>query len=153
MVRLKGLLAKEFEIKDLGTLKYFLGMKIARSKAGISVSQRKYVLDLLKETGILGCKPTETPMDSTTKLGLKEDGVPVDRGRYQRLVGKLIYLSHTRPDIGFCVSLVSQFMNYPTENHMKVVYRILKYLKKAPGKGLYFKKNPDRKIEVFTDAD
>ncbi|KAE8668064.1 putative ion channel POLLUX-like 2-like isoform X2 [Hibiscus syriacus] len=149
----KGLLAKEFEIKDLGQLKYFLGMEIARSRKGICVSQRKYVLDLLKETGMLGCKPADTPMDSTTKLGTKENCAPVDKGRYQRLVGKLIYLSHTRPDIGFSVSMVSQFMNNPNEEHMEAVYRILRYLKLTPGKGLFFEKNQRRDIEVFSDAD
>nr|CAN62019.1 hypothetical protein VITISV_019561 [Vitis vinifera] len=102
---LKKLLTKEFEIKDLGNLKYFLGMEIARSKKGIAVSQRKYVLDLLNETGMLGCKPAETPMDTTVKLEESDGSAPVDKGRYQRLVGKLIYLSHTRPDIGFSVSV------------------------------------------------
>ncbi|RVW52456.1 Retrovirus-related Pol polyprotein from transposon RE1 [Vitis vinifera] len=135
---LKKLLTKEFEIKDLGNLKYFLGMEIARSKKGIAVSQRKYVLDLLNETGMLGCKPAETPMDTTVKLEESDGSAPVDKGRYQRLVGKLIYLSHTRPDIGFFVSVVSQFMNNPTEKHMTAVIRILRYLKMTPGKGLLF---------------
>ena len=85
LVRLKKLLAKEFEIKDLRYLKYFLGMEVARSRKGIYVSQRKYVLDLLKETGMLGCKPADTPMDSTKKIGAENDSIPVDRGRYQRL--------------------------------------------------------------------
>lgn len=150
---IKSLLAAEFEIKDLGNLKYFLGMEIARSRKGISVSQRKYVLDLLKETGMLGCKPVDTPMDPTIKLGAKENCAPVDKGRYQRLVGKLIYLSHTRPDIGFAVSMVSQFMNNPNEEHMEAVYRILRYLKLTPGRGLFFEKNQRRDIEVFSDAD
>lgn len=153
LIKLKTLLAKEFETKDLGSLKYFLGMEVARSRKGISVSQRKYVLDLLKETGMLGCKPAETPMDSSTKLGANKDSVPVDKGRYQRLVGKLIYLSHTRPDIGFSVSVVSQFMNDPTEEHMEAVNRILRYLKMTPGKGLYFRKNTRKDIEVFVDVD
>ena len=65
-------------------------MEVARSKKGIVVSQRKYILDLLKETGMLGCKPADTPMESTYKIGLKEDSPPVDTGRYQQLVGKLI---------------------------------------------------------------
>ncbi|KAL5850211.1 hypothetical protein ACOSQ4_008224 [Xanthoceras sorbifolium] len=82
-----------------------------------------------------------------------EGSAPVDKGKYQRLVGKLIYLSHTRPDIGFPVSSVSQFMNKPTEEHMEAVFRILRYLKLTPGKGLFFKKNVSRKVEVFTDAD
>jgi len=85
LVRLKKLLAKEFEIKDLRYLKYFLGMEVARSRKGIYVSQRKYVLDLLKETGMLGCKPADTPMDSTKKIRAENDSIPVDRGRYQRL--------------------------------------------------------------------
>ena len=115
--KLKGFLAKEFEVKDLGNLRYFLGMEVARSKKGISVSQRKYVLDLLEETGMSDCKPAETPKDYTTKLGSIQDSPPVDKGRYQRLVGKLIYLYHTRQDISFSVSTVSQFMNDPKEEH------------------------------------
>ncbi|RVW58950.1 Retrovirus-related Pol polyprotein from transposon RE1 [Vitis vinifera] len=141
------------EIKDLGNLKYFLGMEIARSRKRISVSQRKYVLDLLKETGMLGCKPTNTPIDPTTKLGAKENCALVDKGRYQRLVGKLIYLSHTRPYIDFSVSMDSQFMNNLNEEHMEAVYRILRYLKLTLGKGLFFEKNQRRDIEVFSDAD
>ncbi|RVW96936.1 Retrovirus-related Pol polyprotein from transposon RE2 [Vitis vinifera] len=101
---LKKYLSEEFEVKDLGNLKYFLGLEVARSRKGIIVSQRKYILDLLKETGMLGCKPIDTPMDSQKKLGIEKESTPVDRGRYQRLVGCLIYLSHTRPDIGFAVS-------------------------------------------------
>lgn len=150
---LKKLLTKEFEIKDLGNLKYFLGMEIARSKKGIAVSQRKYVLDLLNETGMLGCKPAETPMDTTVKLEESDGSAPVDKGRYQRLVGKLIYLSHTRPDIGFSISVVSQFMNNPTEKHMTAVIRILRYLKMTPGKGLFFQRTTNKEIEIFSDAD
>ncbi|RVW63213.1 Copia protein [Vitis vinifera] len=104
---LKKYLSEEFEVKDLGNLKYFLGMEVARSRKGIVVSQRKYILDLLKEIGMLGCKPIDTPMDSQKKLGIEKESTPVDRGRYQRLVGRLIYLSHTRPDIGFAGNLVT----------------------------------------------
>lgn len=153
LTKLKKFLAHEFEIKDLGDLKFFLGMEVARSKMGIAVTQRKYTLDLLKETGMLGCKPVDTPMDPYKKIGMEKDSLPVDKGRYQRLVGRLIYLSHTRPDISFPVSMVSQFMNYPTEEHMGAVNRILRYLKMTPGKGLLFKKDDSQKVEVFTDAD
>ena len=122
MSRLKQCLAKEFEIKDLGQLRYFLGMEIARSKEGIVVSQRKYTLDLLKETGMSGCKPADTPIEANVKLGEVKGGVHVNAGRYQRLVGKLIYLSHTRPDIAFAVSMVSQFMHSPCEEHFEAVF-------------------------------
>ena len=70
MMSLKKTLAKEFEIKNLGNLRYFLGMEVARSREGISVSQIKYVLDLLTDCGMLGCKPADTPMDTTHKLGM-----------------------------------------------------------------------------------
>lgn len=102
---------------------------MARSKEGIIISQRKYILDLLNETGLLGCKPVDMPMDSTKKMNRSEESIPVAKGRYQRLVGKLIYLSHTRPDIAYSVSVVSQHMNNPTEDHLDAVNRILRYLK------------------------
>ncbi|KZV22697.1 Cysteine-rich RLK (receptor-like protein kinase) 8 [Dorcoceras hygrometricum] len=151
--RLKKCLSSEFEVKDLGPLRYFLGMEVARSKKGIYVSQRKYILDLLKDTGMTGCRPSDTPIDPNLKLGDITQGTPVDVGRYQRLVGKLIYLSHTRPDIAFAVSMVSQFMHSPYEEHLDAVYKILRYLKNTPGKGLLFKRCSVRNIEGFTDAD
>ncbi|XP_062104247.1 uncharacterized mitochondrial protein AtMg00810-like [Humulus lupulus] len=152
MSMIKERLAKEFEVKDLGALRYFLGMEFARSKRGISVSQRKYTLDLLKEPGMLGSKPNKTPIELGDKRRMFE-GSPVDKGRYQQLAGKLIYLSHTRPDIAFMVSLVSQYMHNPCQGHLNVVYRIMRYLKQKPGKCLFFKKTNERKIEVFTNAD
>ena len=126
-------------------------MEVARSQKGISISQRKYVLDLLSETGMLGCKPSDTLIEVGKKTG--DAGDAVDKDRYQRLVGKLIYLSHTRPDIAFAVSVVSQHMHSPREAHLEAVYKILRYLKGSPGKGLLFKKNESREVEVFTDAD
>jgi hypothetical protein len=153
MKALQEYLATKFEMKDLGQLKYFLGIEVARSKRGIFLSQRKYVLDLLTETGMLACKPAETPIEMNHKLGIFPDQTPTDKGRYQRLVGRLIYLSHTRPDLTYVVSVVSQFMHTPSEEHMNVVYRILRYLKNAPGKGLLFSKNDGLNIEGYTDSD
>jgi hypothetical protein len=117
------------------------------------MSQRKYVLDLLTETGMLACKPASTPMDINHKLGVFPNQVPTDMGRYQRLVGRLIYLSHTRPDIAYAVSIVSQFMHAPSEEHLQAVNRILRYLKGTPGKGLLFSKHGVSSIEGYTDAD
>ena len=153
MERLKKCLALKFEIKDLGSLRYFLGMEVARTKKGIMVSQRKYILDLLKEMGMNGCKPAETLIEANHRLGDGDKKVHVDTARYQKLVGKLIYLSHTQPDIAFAVSVVSQFMHSLYEEHLEAVYRILRYLKSTVGKGLFFKKTVQRGIEVYTDAD
>lgn len=149
---LKKYLSSVFEMKDLGSLRYFLGMEVACNSTGIFVSQRKYVLDLLEETGMLGCRPADTLIESSVKLGL-DGGKEVDRGQYQRLVGKLIYLSHTRPDIAFAVSMVSQFMHSPKTLHFEAVTRILRYLKKTPGRGLFFGKNSDTNLKIYKDAD
>lgn len=149
---LKKLLAREFEIKDLGNLRYFLEIKVARSKAGISISHREHVLDLLKETDMFGHKPTKTSMDHLNKQG-KERNTLVDKERYRWLVGKLIYLSHTRPDIGFAMSMMSRFMNNPTQQHLNATYKTLQYLKSRPGEGLYFKISQTREVEAFTDVD
>ncbi|KAL4020683.1 hypothetical protein IC575_019464 [Cucumis melo] len=148
--QLKQRMGDEFEIKDLGNLKYFLRMEVARSKESISVSQRKYTIDLLIETG---CRPADTLIEFNCKLGNSDDQIPVDKEQYQRLVGKLIYLSHTRPDISFVVSVVSQFIQAPYEKHMEAVNRILRYLKNTPGKGLMFRKTNRKTIEAYTDSD
>jgi hypothetical protein len=102
---------------------------------------------------MLACKPIDTPIEQNHRLGEDIDDTPVDNERYQKLVGKLIYLSHTRPDIAFTVSVVSQFMHAPCEKHMEAVYRILRYLKSAPGKGLMLYKNGHLEVEGYTDAD
>ena len=140
-------------MKNLGGLKYFLEIEVARSKNGIFLSQWKYVLDLLMEVGLLKCKPVDTPILQNHRLGEYSNQVPADKVRYQRLVGKLIYLSHTHPDIVYAVSVVSQFMHNPSKDYMGVVIRILRYLKSSPGKGLIFSKNAHLNIEGYIDAD
>uniref|UniRef100_A0A8R7UAT4 Reverse transcriptase Ty1/copia-type domain-containing protein n=1 Tax=Triticum urartu TaxID=4572 RepID=A0A8R7UAT4_TRIUA len=149
---LKHHLAQEFEVKDLGQLRYFLGIEVSRGSKGIFLSQRKYILDLLKETGMLGCRPVATPIKQNHRLS-SDAGTPVDRERYQRLVGRLIYMSHTRPDIAFDVSVVSQYMHDPKSAHMEAVIRILRYLKGCPGRGLLYRRQGDLQVECYTDAD
>ena len=146
-------MSKEFEIKDLWHLRYFLGMEVARSSHGILVFQRKYVLDLLREIEMSGCKLVETPMDPNIKLEARGDGILVDRGKFQRVVGKFIHLTHTHLDISFVVSMVNQFLSNPLKGHMKDVYRILRYLKKDLTKGIMFKKTLNRSLEIYIDAD
>lgn len=152
---LKTYLNDQFQTKDLGKLKYFLGIEVARSARGMCLMQRKYTLNLLKDAGMLGCKPVENPMDPNTKLMKDEDAGPlyIDTGRYRRLVGKLNYLTITRPDIAFPVSVVSQFMATPRVTHMEAVIRILRYLKGTPGVGLVYTPNGHTNVEGYSDAD
>ena len=153
IILLKKNLFTEFEMKDLGLLRYFLGIEVLRSKKGIFINQRKYVLDLLAETGMLDCKPVETPMMQNHSLQQIEGSKLTNQTRYQRLVGKLIYLSHTRPDIAYAAGIVSQFMHKPQTDHWEAVLRIVRYLKGTPGYGILFEKHGHMEILGFTDAD
>ena len=115
-------------------------MEVTRSKKGIVVSHRKYILDLLKKSWMSGCKPTDTPSDPNKKLGDAEKGDSIVATQYKRLICKLIYLSHTSPNIAFSIGFVSQFMHTPHRVHLEPAYRILMYLKSSLGKMLFFKK-------------
>ncbi|GAA0139225.1 hypothetical protein LIER_35051 [Lithospermum erythrorhizon] len=101
---------------------------------------------------MLGCRTNNTPIELGNKDRLFE-GEPMNKTMYQQLVGKLIYLSHTSPDIAFVVSLVSQYMHDPGQGHLDAVHKILRYLKLSLGKELFFKKTKDSTIQVYTDAN
>ncbi|KAK8948413.1 hypothetical protein KSP39_PZI005292 [Platanthera zijinensis] len=114
---------------------------------------RKYILDLLEQFGMSGCRLADIPKEVNHNLG-KNDGDPIeDVIGYQRLVGRLIYLSHTRPDIAYIVGVVSQYMHSLKTRHLDAAHRILRYLKTSPGRGILFTPNADMKIEGYTDAD
>ncbi|KAG7547971.1 GAG-pre-integrase domain [Arabidopsis suecica] len=152
----KAFLKSVFDIKDLGELKYFLGIEVCRSKEGLFLSQRKYTLDLLSQVGKLGAKPAKTPLEDDYKANRKGelDNKPFeDVTQYRRLVGKLIYLTITRPDICFAVNVVSQHMQAPTLHHWNMVTRILKYLKGAPGQGIWMGCNKNTELVGYCDAD
>lgn len=153
IANLKTFLQSKFQTKDLGHLRYFLGIEVARSKEGISLSQRKYVLDILEETSLLGSKPVETPMDLNVKLSCDNGELMLDPERYRRLVGKLNYLTITRPDISFAISVISQFMASPRVPHWEAVIRVVRYLKAYPGRGLLYKANGHLRVEGFTDSN
>ncbi|XP_062028859.1 uncharacterized mitochondrial protein AtMg00810-like [Rosa rugosa] len=149
---LKQSLRNRFALKDLGILKYFLGIEVATSQKGLFLNQRKYVPDLLQDTDLQDCKPACTPLDS--KLQFDVQGEPLlNVSYYQRLVVKLIYRTITRPDIAYAVSIVSHFMHSPTLAHLHIVKRILRYLKGSVGTGVLIKNNGNTQIMGYTDAD
>ena len=116
----------------MNQLRHQLGTN--QSSEGIFLSQGKYALDLLQETGMSGCQPVNTPIEEGLKLCVEPNQVSTNKGRYQRLVGRLMYLAHTRPDLAYALSVVSQYMHNPQEQHMNAVMCILRYLKNAPRK-------------------
>ena len=149
---LKSFLQSQFHTKDLGMLRYFLGIEVMRSKHEIFLSQRKYVLDLLSETGKLGVKPCSSPM--VLGLHLTREGKTFeDPERYRRLVGKMNYLSVTRSDIAHSVSVVSRYMSALMVDHWATIEHIISYLKGAPGRGILYNNYEHNRIECFSDED
>nr|XP_028955049.1 uncharacterized protein LOC114823790 [Malus domestica] len=147
-------LSTEFELKDLGKLHYFLGIKVSYLSNGIHLSQNKYTLELLQRGDLLECKPCSTPIAAKTQLSAHTGAPLSDPSLYRQLVGSLQYLTLTRPDISFDVQNVSQFMGHPTTAHMEAVKRILRYLKGSLGMGLRLTSSsqPFRLI-AYSDAD
>lgn len=122
------------------------------------MSQRKYCLELLSDFGYLGCKPISTPIDMnlvvTDSVRSVDTYPPLsDFTSYQRLIGRLIYLLATRPDIPFAVHCLSQFMHSPRQSHLKLALRVLRYLKSSPGKGNNFSRYYNFCLTVFVDVD
>ncbi|KAK0589611.1 hypothetical protein LWI29_016288 [Acer saccharum] len=148
----KKFLHSNFHLKDLGSLKYFLGIEISASKNGIFFSQRKYALEIIKDAGPLGAAPVDTPMERGLKLSDKGDLLR-EPGQYRRLVGRLIYLTVSRPDITYAVHVLSRFMHQPRKFHMEAALRVVRYLKGAPGQGLFFSSNSDCKLRAYCDSD
>lgn len=151
--QIKTLLDKKFSIKDLGTLKYFLGFEVARSQTGITLCQRKYTLDLIQDAGLLSSKPYPTPMQPQLQLH-KTSGEPLyESTTYRRLIGRLLYLTHSRPEITYSVSKLSQFLDAPTTEHMLAGLHVLKFLKNNPGQGLFFSSSSPLTLKGFSDSD
>ncbi|XP_042041447.1 uncharacterized mitochondrial protein AtMg00810-like [Salvia splendens] len=140
----KEFLSKHFKFKNLGAPKYFLGVEIARNKKGIQISQRKYAMDLVNDAGLLGCKPSSTPMDSTKILQLDSGTLMEDPSKYRRLIGRLLYL---------WIHKLSQFVSKPCVDHWNAAEKVLRYLKKTPGYELFFSSSSKPTLSIFSDAD
>ncbi|KAI9173831.1 hypothetical protein LWI28_007225 [Acer negundo] len=152
IVETKKFLHSNFRIKELGNLKYFLGIEVSTSKNGISISQRKYALEIITDARLLGAAPIDTPMERGMKLSDNSDLLK-NSTQYRRLVGRLIYLTVSRLDITYAVHVLSRFMHQPRKLHMEAALQVVRYLKGAPGKGLFFSSNSDFKLRAYCDSD
>ena len=142
-----------FHMKDLGRLKYFLGVEVARGPAGFVLCQRKYALDIISETGLLGARPAAVPLEQNHRLALSTSNELDDPELYRRLVGRLIYLCFTRPDLSYSVHVLSQFMQKPRIEHWDAALRVVRYLKRNPGQGILLSSSCDLALHGWCDAD
>ena len=142
-----------FKLRDLGALKYFLGLEVARSKRGISVCKSKYTLGLLEDTGLLASKPSLIHVDLNAKLCMHStEPLLEDQAAYRRLVRHLMYLTITRPDINFAANKLGQFTSAPKKSHHQAALNVLCYLKGTSGQGLFYYVESDLVLKEFSEA-
>jgi hypothetical protein len=149
----KSYLSTCFYMKDLGLLRYFLGIEVARNSTGIFLCQRKYALDIISEVGLLGAKPAQIPMDQNHRLSLVDGPLLSEPEKYRRLVGRLIYLYVTRPELSYCVHMLAQFMQQPRLPHWDAALRVVKYLKGNPCQGIFLRADWDLQLYAWCDSD
>jgi hypothetical protein len=119
----------EFEMSLLGELSFFLGLQIRQSNQGIFISQTKYIREMLKRFGMEDCKPVTTPMQTSCKLRKDDDSKSTDQRQYRSMIGSLLYVTTSRPDVMQAVGQVARFQAAPKESHVLAVKRIFRYLK------------------------
>ncbi|KAI3412713.1 uncharacterized protein J3R85_017059 [Psidium guajava] len=146
-------LQQHFSMKDLGPLRYFLGLEIARSSRGILLSQQKYTADILSRAALSDSRTAATPIELNQKFR-PDDGEPLSNvTRYQTLVGSLVYLTISRPDIAYAVHIVNQFVAAPRTVHYAAVLRILRYLRGTLTRSLFMPSSSALKLRAYSNAD
>ncbi|GAA0153908.1 transmembrane signal receptor [Lithospermum erythrorhizon] len=154
MIAFKNSMLREFDMTDLGLMNYFLGIEVIQNEEGIFICQRKYAEELLKRFGMQDCNPVLCHVLPGTKVDKDEEGKLVDETLYKQIVGSLMYLTTTRPDLMFATSLISRYMSMPTEMHMKIAKKILRYLKGSNKFGILYKRSESGGVLVaYTDSD
>lgn len=147
----------EFDMTDLGPLKFFLGLEVTQGNDGIFLKQELYAKELLKKFGMLKCSPVVTPLQINEKLTRHNGTTAVNPTSYQSLVGGLIYLTHSRPDITFAVSLVPRFMENPSQTHFGAAKRILRYIAGTVNYGIWYSSKGSLyfygKLYGYSDSD
>ncbi|GJZ82592.1 putative ribonuclease H-like domain-containing protein [Tanacetum coccineum] len=144
---------KRFQMSSMGELTFFLGLQVKQKEDGIFISQDKYVGEILKKFGFSSIRTASTPMETNKALTKDEDGEDVDVHLYRSMIGSLMYLTSSRPDIMFSVCACSRFQVQPKVSHLNAVKRIFRYLKGRPNLGLWYPKDSPFILEAFSDSD
>eukprot|EP00253_Pinus_taeda_P013069 PITA_13069 len=144
---------KEFEMPFLGELTYFLGLQIQQNKDDIFLSQTKYLKQISKECGMEDSKLVCTPMVTGCNLSTNDESAAVHQPTYRSMIGSLIYLTETRPDIMHTVGIVGRFQANPKEAHLQAVKRIFKYLQGTQNYGLWYPRDANLTLHAYANAD
>ena len=144
------LMQSKYEMSMMGELSYFLGLQVSQKIDGIFICQSKYVRELLKKYGLEDSAPAKTPMPTASKLDQDESGKKVDISSYRGMIGSLLYLTASRPDIMFSTCLCARFQADPKESHLIVVKRIFRYLKGTPNLGIWYPKDTGFNLVGYT---
>ena len=147
------LMQGEFEMSLMGELNFFLGLQIKQLEQGIFINQSKYTKELIKKFGMDNSTIIGTPMSSSGKLDQDEEGISVDQKLYRGMIGSLLYLTASRPDIMFSVCLCARYQSNPKESHLRAVKRIIRYLKGTINLGLWYDRNSSLTLNAYTDSD
>ena len=147
------MMTEKFEMSMMGELKFFLGLQIKQLKNGIFISQSKYIKDILKKFGMDSAKEIETPMPTNGHLDLNTSGKSVDQKVYRSMIGSLLYLCASRPDIMLSVCMCARFQADPRDGHLMAVKRILRYLVHTPSFGLWYPKGASFDLVGYSDSD
>lgn len=149
----KTVMKEELEMTDMGLLRYFLGIEVEQNGNGIFISQAKYVTEVLERFNMQESKAAITPTVMGLKLSKEDNNKEVDPSLYKSIVGSLMYLTTTRPDIMHAVSLISRFMERPKEVHWQVAKRILRYVKGTKRFGILYTTSECSDLIGYTDSD
>ncbi|GKB94703.1 putative ribonuclease H-like domain-containing protein, partial [Tanacetum coccineum] len=144
---------KRFQMSSMGELTFFLGLQVKQQPDGIFISQDKYVADILKKFDFWSIRTATTPIESNKPLVKDEDGEDVDVHVYRSMIGSLMYLTASRPDIMFAVCACARFQVTPKASHLNAVKRIFRYLKHQPKLGLWYPRDSPFELEAFSDSD
>jgi hypothetical protein len=153
VAKFSGDVGRAFETSMMGLLQFFLGLQIKQSKEGTFVHQAKYTKDIVRKFKMEDSKAMATPMSTTTALDADEEGEHVDQKEYQSMIGSLLYLTATRPDIQFSVCLCARFQASPRTSHRQAVKRIFKYLRHTPDSRLCYSASSSLVLHSSSDAD